>query len=273
MTIRDLLASAGLARIDAEVLLAHVLEEDRTWLMAHDADEAPMTVERNFAAFVRRRNAGEPIAYIVGTREFYGRAFTVRPGVLIPRPCTEELVTTTIELLDGKSVEGEHEIDAGIVRVVKMFGECAGLGTIVDVGTGSGCIAVTLACERPNLRCIAIDITREALDVASANAKRLGVGGRVNFLQGNALEPFGTFDEPFLLVTNPPYVKDAALLSPETRDREPRLALMGGGDDGGDVLREIVRQARSHPQCRGIVAECLAEQAGIILHSRAPHPT
>ncbi len=235
--------------------------------MAHDTDDVPMLCEHLFGEFTRQRAAGEPIAYIIGHKEFYGRTFSVRPGVLIPRPCTEALVTTAIELLDGKIVDDVREIDTDIVCAVKTFGDCAGLGTIVDVGTGSGCIALTLACERPNLHCIAIDTSREALDIAAANATKLGVATRVNFLLGSALEPLGPFNEPFLLVTNPPYVRDPLLLAPDVAMHEPREALFGGGIDGGEILREIVRQARAHPQCKGIVAECLSSQASIVTSS------
>ncbi len=264
MTVRDLLASAGIAAVDAEVLLAHALRKNRTWLMAH-ADETPATADaRAFEDFVRRRNAGEPVAYIVGEKEFYGRTFAVKPGVLIPRPCTESLVSAALDLLAGKNVEPVTDIDTGIVRAVHAKNGCSDVRTIVDVGTGSGCIAVTLAAELPGVRCVAIDVSEDALEVARANAEKHGVRDRVEFLHGNALEPLGETDGPFLVVTNPPYVTDAALLASDVFMHEPREALMGGGADGGDTLRAIVSQAKQRRSWKGIVAECLAAQARIV---------
>lgn len=273
MTIRDLLATSGLTHVDAELLLGHVLGKSRAWLMAHAHDEPDAKEAAAFEAFVKRRNAGEPVAYITGEKEFYGRTFNVRTGVLIPRPCTEELVSCALDLLDGKGIEETREIDNGIVRAARWFGTCAGLSTVVDVGTGSGCIAITLACERPDVRCIAIDSSAEALEIAKENAEKHGVADRVEFREGDCLEPIEDLDEPFLVVTNPPYVTDVALLASDVLMHEPRAALIGGGHDGGDVLREIVAQAAKRKNCRGIVAECLAAQAPIILGSRAPRPT
>ena len=272
MTIRDLLATSGLPRVDAEILLAHALRKDRAWLLAHDGDEPETADAAAFEAWVKRRNAGEPVAYLTGEKEFYGRAFAVRPGVLIPRPCTEELVAGALDLLDGKGIEETREIDSGIVRAARWIGTCAGLGTVVDVGTGCGCIAITLACERPDLRCVAIDSSAEALAIARENAERHGVADRVEFRERNALEPAADLDEPFLVVTNPPYVAAVALLADDVLMHEPRQALLGGGKDGGDTLRAIVAQAKENGRCRGIVAECLGAQAKIVTHP-GPRPT
>ena len=264
MTIRDLLASAGTTAIDAEVLLASALGKDRAWLMAHDRDEVDTAAARAFEDSVNRRNAGEPVAYIVGHKEFYGRTFDVRAGVLIPRPCTETLVSAALDLLAGKEVEPLTDIDTGIVRAVLAKKGCADARTIVDVGTGSGCLAITLAAELPDVRCVAIDVSEEALEIARGNAEKHGVADRVDFMRGDALEPLGESDEPFLVVTNPPYVNDAALLANDVFMHEPREALMGRGADGGDTLRAIVSQAKKRRSWKGIVAECLATQAHIV---------
>lgn len=266
MTIRDLLASAS-PRIDAEVLLSAALGKDRAWILAHERDDVEADIARGFEEWVKRHNAGEPVAYITGQKEFYGRVFAVRPGVLIPRPCTEALVEAALALLDGKKVAATSDIDSGIARAVHTIGKCDGLTTVVDVGTGSGCIAISIACERPDVRCIAIDSSADALGVASENAKKLGVAKRITFLEGDTLEPIDSVDEPFLIVTNPPYVTDAELLASDVLMHEPREALLGGGKDGGDTLRRIVKQALEHAFCRGIVAECLAQQAGIVTKS------
>lgn len=264
MTIRDLLTSAGTTAIDAEILLAFALHKDRTWVMAHDEDDVETSIARAFEDFIRRRNAGEPVAYIVGEKEFFGRKFVVRPGVLIPRPCTEALVSGTLDLFAGRDVEQVMDIDTGIVRVIHTKKGCTDVRTIVDIGTGSGCLAITLAAELPDIECIAIDLSDDALDVARENAKKHGVDDRITFKLGNALEPLEEFEEPFVIVTNPPYVTDAAMLANEVFMHEPREALMGGGADGGDTLRAIVSQAKKHTACKGIVAECLSTQAHIV---------
>lgn len=264
MTMADLLAASGLPGIDAEVLLAHAAGKDRSWVIAHTMDEADAEIAGRFMGYAKRRMDGEPAAYIVGHREFYGRNFVVRPGVLIPRPCTEELVTIALRMLKGESVPAVTEIDSGIVAVVATFGPIVDVRTVVDVGTGSGCIGVTLALEDPSLRCIATDASSIALDIARENAANMNVMNRMTLLEGNLLEPATDLTEPFLLVTNPPYVADETLLGQDTAAFEPRLALMGGGADGGDLLRAIVKQASAHPYCRGIVAECLSAQARIV---------
>ena len=264
MTVHDLLSTAGIHATDAETMLAHVLRKNRAWLLAHNSDDVTDVDARTFEAFVRRRNAGEPVAYILGEREFYGRTFSVRQGVLIPRPCTESLVEATLMIIDGKNVDSVTDIDAGIVRAIALRHATHDVRTIVDVGTGSGCIAVSIACERPNVRCIAIDWSPDAIAVTRENASKHGVEDRIDIRHGRFLEPLRPNDGPFLIVTNPPYVTDAQLLANDVLMHEPREALMGGGKDGGDILREIIRQSRTFPACVGIVAECLAEQAGIV---------
>ena len=264
MTIQDLLAASGLAAPDAEVLLASAIGKDRAWLLAHAGDEAGDYGAGIFMGHALRRAQGEPVAYILGEKEFYGRAFAVRPGVLVPRPCTEELVAIALAMLDGDDVPPVREIDAGIAAATKRFGTLDGVETVVDLGTGSGCVAVTLACERGGFRCVATDVSLAALETAQENAERHGVAGRIAFRKGPGLDVLADLAEPFLLVTNPPYVADESLLGEDVRLHEPMLALMGGGADGGDLLRGIVEQARNHPFCRGIAVECLATQARIV---------
>ncbi len=166
-----------------------------------------------------RRATREPLAYILGYREFYGRAFAVAPAVLIPRPETELIVEYALAHLPAD-------------RFVRL----------VDVGTGSGALAVTLAAERPAWHVEAVDLSREALDEARRNARTHGVLDRITFLQGDLLAPtMGTFDA---IVANPPYVarRDAPGLMPEVRDHEPALALYGG-PDGLDLPRRLLAEA------------------------------
>lgn len=264
MTIADLLAASGLERSDGEVLLAAAFGVDRSWIHAHGGDEADAVMAGTFMGMALRRMKGEPVAYILGEKEFYGRLFRVGPGVLVPRPCTEELVGETLAFLDGAREPSVREIDAGIALVTRPLRDLGRVRTVIDVGTGSGCIAITLACERPDARCIAIDVSDEALEIARANAERHGVADRVTFVLGSGLDPVANLEEPFLLVSNPPYVADESLLADDVRAFEPMLALMGGGADGADILKAIARDAKAHPFCAGMIVECLSGQASLL---------
>jgi release factor glutamine methyltransferase len=206
------------ARRDAELLLMHTLERSRAWLIAHAEEELSGSLAAAYTALVSLRRKGEPIQYITGEAEFYGLPFLVTRDVLIPRPETEHLVEKALEL-------------AG--RVVSP--------RIVDVGTGSGAIAVALAHKLPCVQIAAIDISSRALAVAEENAKRNGVA--VRFLLGDLLAPVA--GERFeIIVSNPPYVPtaDRATLSVEVREYEPALALFAGGD-GLDVYRRLIPAA------------------------------
>ncbi len=218
---------AGVAepRREAGSLLSHVVGRDSAFLITH-ADEALTPAERaDFRDAVARRVAGEPFQYIAGRQEFYGLEFEVTPDVLIPRPETELLVETALELLKGT--------DAPL---------------LCDVGTGSGCIAVTLLHERQDARGFALDVSPPALRVAERNAERHGVGERLRLLVSDCFDALGAgghegvrFD---LVTSNPPYVAEADIagLQPEVREYEPRGALTPGGD-GLDVIRRLVTEA------------------------------
>jgi release factor glutamine methyltransferase len=222
------LAGLGMpaARLEAELLLAFVLGCERIKLY-QNWDLPLNTAEVDaYRSVLRRRAQGEPMAYISGKKPFLSWDFAVTPAVLIPRPETEQLVETAITALDAKG--REHSV----LRCV-------------DLGTGSGIIAIALAKLRPGLRVDACDISKEALVVARKNAEQLGVVEQVRFWQGNFLEaiPASELSEAFdLIVSNPPYIpaNDIAGLSPEVR-REPMLAL-AGGDDGLDAYRTILNQ-------------------------------
>jgi release factor glutamine methyltransferase len=211
------------ARRDAETLLLHLVkrknpERNAAWLIARW--NSPSGHGRELMALVERRKAGEPIQYITGETEFYGLPFRVTPDVLIPRPETEHLVEKALEL----AARFEHP-------------------RIVDVGTGSGAIAVALARKLPQAHITAVDISGAALDVARENADRNVVSDRIRFLQGDLLAPVG--DERFdILVSNPPYVPqvDRDSLSVEVRDHEPALALFAG-EDGLDVYLRLIPSA------------------------------
>jgi release factor glutamine methyltransferase len=208
--VEDAAASLGAAGVpapewDAERLLRHVLGWDRAALVANpDSLVAEPEAER-FRSLVRRRASREPLQHILGTQAFWRHEFLVTPDVLIPRPETERLVERSLDV---------------ITDVARPL--------IVDVGTGTGCIALSLAAERPDAEVHAIDISSAALDVALGNARRLGLEGRVAFHHGDLLAPVahlaGRVD---LVVSNPPYVDpgDRDTLAPEVRDHDPALAL------------------------------------------------
>lgn len=222
---------APAARLDAELLLAHVLQLPRIRLyVEHDRPLTPEEVAV-YRRAVARRARGEPVAYITGNKEFFGLTFRVSPATLVPRPETELLVEAALDWLD------RHP----------------GARRVADVGTGSGCIAVSLARFRPGLRVVATDICEAALAVATENAGRHGVRDRVVFLQGDLLTPLpGPVDA---VVSNPPYVARGAWagLPRDVRDFEPRVALDGGAD-GLAVIRRLVGQSARYLAAGGLLA-------------------
>lgn len=251
MRIADALRNAGLPAADAEILLAHALGTDRAWLLAHGDDALSDGDATRWEALRQRRETGEPVAYILGKKDFYGRPFAVDRRVLVPRPATEGLVETTLAFLDNPA-DAVRPIDSGIVAVSHAF-RPEQIAAIVDVGTGSGCIAVTLALERPGLHAYASDESPDALAVARANAASLGA--RVEFRLGPDLSPFADLRETFLLVSNPPYIPEGTALDRDVAEWEPHGALFSG-IDGADMLRRLTRAAEDHPYCAGIVVEC-----------------
>jgi release factor glutamine methyltransferase len=210
------------ARRDAETLLLHLIQRDRAFLIAHPEEALSAEGVVRYYALVERRASGEPLQYITGEQEFYGLPFHVNHNVLIPRPETEGLVERVLELA------------AGFARP-----------HIVDVGTGSGAIAVTLAAKLPEATVTAIDISDAALAVARTNAERNGVADRIRFTQGDLLAPFaaGSFE---IVVSNPPYVPEAdrAMLAVEVRDHEPPMALFAG-EDGLAIYRRLIPAAHA----------------------------
>lgn len=227
-TIADALREATLLLREAEVpearreagsLLSFVIGRDRTFLISHAGDPVD---DQNFVRFretVARRAAGEPLQYITGVQDFFGREFRVTPDTLIPRPETELLVEAALKVIGDRSAP-----------------------TICDVGTGSGCIAVTLLCERTDARAVAIDVSKAALEVAAENARRHNVSDRIAFEVSDCFE---VIDSKFdLIVSNPPYVSADAVpgLQREVRDHEPLIALSPGAD-GLSVIRRLLHDS------------------------------
>jgi release factor glutamine methyltransferase len=225
----------------AELLLLHVLGRDRAWLYAHPDEIIPGQDAHRYLSLVLRRADGEPTQYITGKQEFWSLEFEVTPDVLIPRPETEHVIEVALDRL------ALRELRAG--RKQTLTGE--GLN-IIDVGTGSGCLAIALAKELSGVRVLATDISDAALAVARRNATRHGVADRMIFLQMNLLAPLASKYE--LIVSNPPYVgrNEKETLAREVRDHEPELALYGG-EEGYEIYAGLIAQAAQNLNSGGIL--------------------
>lgn len=227
MRVRDLLAEGtsalpgAEARREAALLLRHVLGVSEAWLIAHADESIDASRAANYHAWIERRARGEPVAYLTGTRGFHELDLHVTPDVLIPRPETELLVDQALQRIP---------VDAD--------------GAVADLGTGSGAIALAIAKARPRVRVVATDASEEALQVARANAERLGLR-RVEFAQGDWCDALGdaVFD---LIVSNPPYIAEGDSHLHEGDLRFEPLAALASGVDGLDAIRIIVRGARAH---------------------------
>lgn len=220
-TLRSLLSDSVLPTLEARMLWQHVLRVPRSWLIAHDDKVIEPERIQEYRRLEARRLAGEPMAYIVGSREFMGHDFQITPAVLIPRPETELLVETAVKLLQGRPG-----------------------ARVLDLGTGSGAIPVSIALACPQAHVVATDVSADALQVAGRNARELGA--LVEFYQGDwyqALPAGAVFD---LIVSNPPYIPkgDPHLVQGDLRF-EPGIALTDGSD-GLQAYRKIVADAHKH---------------------------
>ncbi len=230
-------AAAHIARRDAELLLAYLLQRDRTWLMTHRADILSAEIHGQMQDLVARRARHEPLQYILGQQEFYGLPLRVTPDTLIPRPETEHLVEAVLE-----AAPRLHQPPR-----------------IVDVGTGTGAIALALAKNLPDARIYACDLSAAALEVARDNAQRLGLRERIEFRQSDLLAGYmsaSSRDDLFdAVISNPPYVPkgDAAEMQPDVRDYEPHMALFAG-DDGLTIYRRLVVEAHTMLRHGGLLA-------------------
>ncbi len=244
MTVLDTLCSAAVhletagidtARRDAEVLLCHVIQKNRAWVLTHGKDALEDRDRTSFEEAIHRREKREPLQYITGLREFWGLEFKVTPAVLIPRPETEFIVESALATIADRNKQV----------------------TILDLCTGSGCIAVCLAKELPAARIFATDASDMAIDVARENAQRHGVSDRIMFAIGDLFEPLtdlavhGQID---VIATNPPYIPvvERHSLQPEVRDFEPAQALFAG-HRGTELAEKIIRTAPAYLRKNGIL--------------------
>jgi release factor glutamine methyltransferase len=220
-------------RLDAELLLGHVLGADRMRLLIDAARTLTKDELLAYRALIVRRRRAEPVAYILGAREFHGHSLRVGPSVLVPRPDTETLVEVALDR----------------TRSAHLYGEA------LDLCTGSGCVAIAFARRRPTWRVTGVDISRDAVAVARANVERIGVAATTDIAEGDLDAPLAADARFDLITANPPYIPtaDLATLPPDVRDHEPRLALDGGAD-GLDLVRRVVELARRRLRTGGLIA-------------------
>jgi release factor glutamine methyltransferase len=225
-------------RLNAELLLLFVLSRERAYLYAHPERELTPDEQSNFDEVIRERARGCPTQYITGHQEFWGLDLLVSPAVLIPRPETEHVVETVLELVKEYPFDGPGRLK------------------LVDVGTGSGCIALAMASELPHAEIHACDISEEALEIARVNAARLALGGRVLFRKSDLLSVYAGEHFDFV-ISNPPYVGecDADKVQKQVREFEPKVAVFSGRE-GMEIYRRLVPQAHKHLRPGGwLVAE------------------
>ena len=227
-TLDDLIRHSQLPRAEARRLLASLTGQPLTWFMAHGDDPAAPDITTRFRALAERRRAGEPLAYLLGQQEFYGRPFTVSPAVLIPRADTETLVETALEQL---------------TRLRRQ--RCAVPLSLLELGAGSGIIAITLALEAPDTEVHAVERSPEALTVAQQNAKTLGAD-RIHWHPGSWWQALASPRRFDLIVSNPPYIaaNDHHLQQGDLRFEPPQA--LAAGPDGLDDLRIIIGGAPAH---------------------------
>jgi release factor glutamine methyltransferase len=214
-------------RLNAELLLMFALDCERSYLYAHPERELTAAEQYRFDEVIRERSRGCPTQYITGHQEFWGLDLLVSPAVLIPRPETEHVVETALELVKEYRFAGEGRL------------------RMVDVGTGSGCIALALASELPHIEFHACDISDDALEIARVNAARLGLGNKVLFRKSDLLAAYASEKFDFI-VSNPPYVGevDADKVQKQVKEFEPKIAVFSG-HEGMDIYRRLIPEAHA----------------------------
>jgi release factor glutamine methyltransferase len=241
---RRLSICSSTPRLDAEVLLAHALEANRTWLLAHATETLQDEARSAFEALIERRSHGEPVAYLTGHKEFFGLDLVTNNHVLVPRPETESAVEACLEALPADAPS--------------MF---------ADIGTGSGAIVVAVGVNRPQSRLFGTEISPEALVVARANCARHGLKERADLRLGDLFEPLSglVFD---VIAANLPYVPPGEA-APDVATWEPQVAVFGGGDDGTAVIRRFLAQAPAYIKPNGTIVMETAHSQGPLVSNLA----
>ena len=247
--ISRLVKTSDMPGLDSQVLLTHLLGKPRSWVLAHP--EAPLTgnLPAVLDALVGRLEGGEPLPYILGAWEFFGLKFEVTPDVLIPRPETELLVERAIAWL-------------------RKTGSAGRVYRVMDVGTGSGCIAVALAVNIPRLSITATDISHAALKVARGNAEKMNVSSNITFLEADLFSNPLIPDRFLLIVANLPYIATKILHKLPVFGREPTLAL-NGGSDGLALIRRMLLESRNRLTPGGLLIMEIEASEGPLVHSLA----
>lgn len=226
--------------LDVELLLCYALNVDKIYVYTHRHSKIETENVDKFLSLVNKRKKGYPIQYIIGKQEFMGLEFYVNEGVLVPRPDTEILIEWIIEIIESGYFKEKESIN------------------ILDIGTGSGAISLSLAYYIDKAYIYTVDISNKALSIAKKNAKNLNLKSKVRFLEGNIFEPIGNLDEKTkfdIIVSNPPYIPTEEInsLQKEVSKYEPRLAL-DGGLDGLDFYRKITKESPKYLNHKGILA-------------------
>lgn len=235
MTIKDVLATSEVARNEIEIILAHLMQKDRSFLVSHSEDELGEEILVNLKSLLERRTKNEPTQYLLKKADFFGLEFYVDKRVLIPRPETEALVGQALSHILRVPAR-----DSGV-----LFHPFPQTYKVLDVGTGSGNIAISLAKHLPHVEIVAVDISPEALEVAKINAQKHALTDRISFRQSDLLGAFLTEGSSFdLIVANLPYISENfyQVLEPHIREYEPKIALVGG-PTGLEQYSALFRQA------------------------------
>ncbi|MDO8435661.1 MAG: peptide chain release factor N(5)-glutamine methyltransferase [bacterium] len=247
--IEQLKKTSSSPALDGEVLLSFVVAKDRAWLYTHSNNELTKEEINHYETLISKRGMGIPVAHLTGTKEFYGRSFIVTKDVLIPRPATEELVATALQSI---KVDPPDQI--------------------VDIGTGSGCIAVTLACETSDIPIIAVDVSPKALAIAQKNADRHGVTKRIQFVEGNLftseiLRLAQDDRRKILVVANLPYLPTHTI----TKEllHESQLAL-DGGSDGHELYRKLDQQLQEFSTQNDVAITLISERLAYLNDTSVP---
>ncbi len=260
MTVSEILNATTLPRLDAELMMARVLNVTRTGVMIASDQHVTEEQLQHWKDLELRRANSEPVAYITGIKEFHGRMFAVSPATLIPRPSTEEFVGHALSFI-LKKTETVTEVDSGISVITRILrpSDSWKTATIADIGCGSGCIGITLGIALPKRQFVMIDLSSQAMKVARGNAIALGLKNPTRWVIGDGSAAVSAFKEPFILVSNPPYIPNTEKLMRDVTEFEPHGALFAG-DDGLDMIRPLLTAAKGNPLCLGVALECRTDQ-------------